>query len=192
MICKDFVLIIPATDPLMDANGNIVHDETPIMLTIVTINAIVYFLPHILMAVSLFTIALRRNLPCPWLAWLPFANYWVLGTIADDYRMLKTGRPSSKRKWLAAAGGAAVALMVLETAAELTGFPVVSAVCLLLLLVAVLILNIAALPALFDLYESCRPKISVLLLVLSVLLWFLQPLLVFLCRKKDQGIFDEK
>lgn len=186
------MLIIPAVDPLVDTNGNIVPDETPVMLTIAMINAIVYFLPHVMMAVSLWSIARRRNLPCPWLAWVPFANYWVLGSIADDYRMLITGSKKSKRKWLTAVSGMAVALMVLEIAAEIAGLSVFSVVFLLLLLGAVLWLNVVVLLALFDLYESCDPKVSVLFLILSVIMWYLQPLLVFLCRRKDRGRLIEK
>lgn len=190
MVCRGFVFIIPAMDPVMDANGNIVHDETPVMLTIATINAIVYFLPHMLMAVSLFSLARRRNLPCPWLSWIPFANYWTLGCIADDYRLLKLGHKSSKRKWLAVLGGLAVVLIVLEATAETSGLNMMAVVCLMLLLFAVALLNIALLMALFDLYESCSPKTSVLFLVLSVVFWFVQPLLVFVCRKKDQGVLS--
>lgn len=186
------MFIIPAIDPMMDANGNVVPDETPVMLTLAMINAIVYFLPHMMMAVSLFSIARRRGVLYPWLAWVPFANYWVLGSIADDYRMLKTGGKESKRKWLTAVSGLVVALMVLEMAAEVAGFSVVSVVFLLILLGAVLWLNVVVLLALFDLYESCDPKVSVLFLVLSVVTWYLQPLLVFLCRKKDRGILEVK
>lgn len=191
MFCRGFLFLIPAVDPAMDANGNIVPDDTPVILTIALINAVFYFLPHILMAISLFSIARRRGLPHPWVAWVPFANYWTLGCIADDYRELKMGRKAAKRKWLGAISGFAVALIVLEAMAEVTGINILSIVCLMLILVAVLALNIAAFVALYDLYESCDPKTSVLFLVLNVMCWFLQPLLVFLCRRKDRGILEK-
>lgn len=40
---------------------------------------------YILTSLALYTIADRRGIKNPWLAWLPVAYYWLLGSIADNY-----------------------------------------------------------------------------------------------------------
>lgn len=192
MFCRGFMLLIPAVDPPMDANGNMISGETSVIQTIAFVNIIFYFLPHILMAVSLFSITRRRNLPYPWLSWVPFANYWTLGCIADDYYFLKTGSKAFKRKWLVTFSGLFVALMAVGALAEAAGLVIMSMCCVMLILVDVLALNIAAFVSLYNLYESCEPKTSVIFLILNVVFWFLQPMLVFLCCRKDRGLLVEE
>ncbi len=50
---------------------------------------------YILTSLSLYRIADRRQIVNPWLAWLPFACNWIVGSIADDY----DERNGIKRKW---------------------------------------------------------------------------------------------
>lgn len=52
-------------------------------------------LNYVLSSLSLYTIAKRRQINNPWLAWIPFASYWTMGCIADDY----DARMGIKRKW---------------------------------------------------------------------------------------------
>ena len=46
--------------------------------------------------------------------------------------------------------------------------------------------------ALYDLYQSCEPKNSVLYLVLSIFFNITLPIFVFLCRNKDEGMPPRK
>ena len=41
---------------------------------------------YVLLAWGLFTIAKRRGINKPWLAWIPVVNVWMLGCISDQYR----------------------------------------------------------------------------------------------------------
>ena len=50
---------------------------------------------YVLTSLSLYTIAKRRLISNPWLAWLPIGNVWTMGSIADDY----DAKMNIKRKW---------------------------------------------------------------------------------------------
>ncbi len=50
---------------------------------------------YIMTSWGLYSIAERRRISNPWLAWLPIGNYWIIGSIADEY----DGRNGLKRKW---------------------------------------------------------------------------------------------
>ena len=41
---------------------------------------------YVLQALGLYTIAKRRGISNPWLAWVPVAWVWVLGSISDQFR----------------------------------------------------------------------------------------------------------
>lgn len=51
---------------------------------------------YVLQALGLYTIAKRRGIANPWLAWIPFGVVWILGSIADDYRA-RCGKPTKHR-----------------------------------------------------------------------------------------------
>ncbi len=72
--------------------------ETLLLLVVV----IVYFLilignlvNYILTSLSLYSIADKRNITSAWTAWLPIANYWCVGSIADYHSNLD----SKKSNW---------------------------------------------------------------------------------------------
>lgn len=50
---------------------------------------------YIINALALYKIAQRRQIPNPWMAWLPFTSDWLIGSIVDDY----DGRNGIKRRW---------------------------------------------------------------------------------------------
>lgn len=66
--------------------------EIPTML----INLAIY----VFTALALYTIAKRRGINKPWLAWIPFANSWLLGCISDQYRAVAKGETKYRRRWL--------------------------------------------------------------------------------------------
>lgn len=55
---------------------------------------------YILYALTLYTIAKRRGIKKPWLAWIPFVNVWTLGSISDQYQYVVKGRVENRRKSL--------------------------------------------------------------------------------------------
>lgn len=55
---------------------------------------------YIFTALALYTIARRRGIHNPWLAWIPFANTWLLGCVADQYRAVARGETKYRRRVL--------------------------------------------------------------------------------------------
>ena len=40
---------------------------------------------YVLHSLGIYTIAKKRGIATPFLAWIPVANIWILGSIADQY-----------------------------------------------------------------------------------------------------------
>ncbi len=67
---------------------------------------------YVFTALSLYTVAKRRGIHKPWLAWIPIANAWLLGCIADQYRAVAMGETKSRRKVLLITGIARAVISV--------------------------------------------------------------------------------
>lgn len=180
-------------------------------IVISTLCSIVAVAAYVLAAIGVYTIAKRRNIKNPWMAWIPYANFWILGSISDQYQDRVKGKKTARRKWLLglaiATGVMAVVILFLSLGALLLlivpflvgiSQELVSLVALLtsvgslvlcLPLVAVAIVSIVIqYMVLFDLYRSSKPNSAVLFLVLSILLGDLYAIFVFLCRNSDEGM----
>ena len=55
---------------------------------------------YVLTALALYTIAKRRGLKNAWLAWIPVADCWLLGSLSDQYQYVVNGQHKSRRKIL--------------------------------------------------------------------------------------------
>jgi len=55
---------------------------------------------YILTALGMYTIAKRRGLSNPWLAWVPIGNLWILGSIPDQYQQVAKNKKTNRRKIL--------------------------------------------------------------------------------------------
>lgn len=168
---------------------------------------------YILNSLGLYTIAQRRGIKNPWMAWLPVTNMWILGSIADQYRYVACGQIRNRRKvllglmigmvalWLVFFGvyvGVFVNFIMqipqLEHMSEAQILQGVgsSAVWIGVVMIVWWIVSMVALVfhyvCLYDLYASCSPDNKVLFLVLSILFNITMPFIVFACRKKDGGM----
>lgn len=66
-------------------------------------NAVSYLLNlavYVLMSLGLYTIAKRRGIHKPWMAWIPVGNMWILGCIADQYRHVALQQEKNRRRTL--------------------------------------------------------------------------------------------
>ena len=167
---------------------------------------------YVLTALALYEIARRRGLNKPWLAWIPVANCWLLGSISDQYRYVVRGENRSKRKSLLVLGIANMALSA--TVIVLFGVMMVQmlvmgiqggyseeylfntvmglavgvlGLCLPMVAVGIAYAIIRYM-ALYDVYRSMDPGNSVLFLVLSILFHVTEPFFLFFNRHKDQGM----
>ena len=62
-------------------------------ILIVLINIVLY----VLKSLGLYTIAKRRGIACPWLAWLPVGCEWITASLADQYRKVTSGKATIRR-----------------------------------------------------------------------------------------------
>ncbi|MBQ7255465.1 MAG: hypothetical protein IJS31_04370 [Oscillospiraceae bacterium] len=168
--------------------------------------ALVYVLAivmYILLAYGMYTIAKRRGIKAPWLAWVPIADLWTLGAIADHAVGVWKGKKGTLRYWLVVLEsivflGTVVSVSMI-LGATLFGImnyndPAVADtmiaggaifICLLPLIIALAVLEYIAL---YRLYKSCKPEQAGLFTVLTVLFDVTMPFFVFACRNSDEGL----
>lgn len=76
------------------------EEKTAILITCIVLVIYLFALGiglanYIMRSLALYRIASRRQVPNPWLSWVPVASSWLIGNIADDY----DERNGIKRKW---------------------------------------------------------------------------------------------
>lgn len=151
----------------------------------------------LLTAYSLYSMAKARELPKPWLAWVPFGNSWILGYLADQYQGRVHQKMVTKRIFLVILQIVFAALILLFL--DLPSGPrdgvsqyiaVRSAILwLVIILVVGIVRSVVIYITLYDVYRSCTPKWAKLYLVLSILIpGVAQAILLFVCRNKDYGM----
>ena len=166
---------------------------------------------YVLTALALYTIARRRGLKNPWLAWVPVADSWLLGSVSDQYQYVVKGEHRSKRKillffrvlitimWISLMGLLvnlcfhAVGNAFWGTMTEERIFQILhQALNLLVVFLPLIGISIAyavfRYMALYDIYKSLDPANSVLFLVLSILFGVTEPFFLFFSRNKDDGM----
>lgn len=155
-------------------------------------------LVYILQALALYSIAKRRNIKKPWMAWIPVVNVWILGAVSDQYQYVVKGQVKNKRKVLLGlqiamyASGLVMSIVLavaiapviytlllggkLQDVFNVLSYSIADHVMfwLLFILLAIGVCVIAVIMMVFfwmaayDLFRSCDPKNSTLYLVLSI------------------------
>ena len=172
---------------------------------------------YIFTALALYTIAKRRGIHNPWLAWVPIANMWLLGCIADHFRYQVRKETKCRRKVLLGLEIAvnALAMVILglcvkvvmeifaiglenlenmseDMLAELLATVMSSAFSMVLLslplMVVAIVHTVFYLIALHDVYKSCAPENATMYVVLGFIFKFLTPIFLMICRDKDDGM----
>lgn len=170
---------------------------------------------YVLTALAIYTVAKRRGLKNPWLAWIPVADVWLLGSISDQYRYLVKRENKSKRKILLtlsilsavcgiamaclgvsvmvnAISGAMRAVSEEQLVGQVLG-PVIGilGICVPLMGVAIAYVIIRYM-ALWDVYNSMDPRNAVMFLVLSIVFSVTEPFFLFFNRNRDDGMPPRK
>ncbi len=163
-------------------------------------------LMYVLSARGLQTAARRRGLKNPWLAWIPVANSYLLGSLSDQYQYVTRGRIRNRRKvllWLEiAAAILLIVFMAFYTAMTVYAFDEMTQPThqgmiewsLILMGVGVLMEGVVvtrsvfSYTALYDYYRSSLPNKRVAYLVLSIVFSFLAPVFIFKCRNEERGM----
>ena len=166
---------------------------------------------YVLTAYALYVIAKRRGIGKAWLAWVPVANHWIIGSLSDQYQYLVKGQIKSKRKLLLVlsilqtvlAGTVLVMGAVAAISAFLSGngkhmmtnlmgtTMAVLGLCVPMLAVSVACIVIRYM-AMFDIYRSSDPENSVLYVILSIVANVTEPFFLFFNRNKDSGMPPRK
>lgn len=186
--------------------GTMVGALLVVYIFVVLIALAIAAVSYILRSLSLYTIASRRGIKKPWLAWVPVINCWTIGCISDQYRYVTKGQVKNKRK----------SLLILKIIVEVLSLCLVACNCILLFGAQRITLTVAATMAIvetvvsfvvlgvglaamvvsymamYDLYCSCEPGNAVLYLVLSIFIRWLTPVFLMIVRKKDGGMPPRK
>ena len=170
----------------------------------------------ILQSLGMYTIAQRRQIKHPWMAWLPVTNMWILGSISDQYYYVARGKVKNRRKWLIALtiaaalmGFATVVVQVITSVQIVMGLnngsvdpssdPMQMVTMMLPQLgFAFLVWAVAVWSTViqhmsyYGLYSSCDPNNKAVLTVLGIFFPVTVPFFVFACRNKDRGMPPRK
>ena len=166
---------------------------------------------YVLRSIGLYAIAKRRGISNPWLAWIPVAWVWILGSISDQFRYVTKAQVKNKRttllvmKLIQMVASTALVVVIGIAFAELVNIGIVSgdeealmteAMILVFKFMALgLVLGGIALAtaviryiAMYDLYLSVNPANAVLFLILSIFFSITEPFFIFFNRNKDGGM----
>lgn len=146
---------------------------------------------YILTGIGLYSVAARRGIDRPWLAWIPGMRFYLAGCISDQYQAMVVGKNKNKRTVLLVLVLVLLAAFcAMHAATPMSGNPAEALPFLLIFLPAwgaAAAMVVVFYMALYDIYRSCDPKNAVLFLVLSIAVNVTQPFFLFFCRKKDLG-----
>lgn len=162
---------------------------------------------YVLQAIGMYAIAKRRNISKPVFAWIPVANVWLLGAIADHYDETVKGVKKKSRVILLSLEIAtliiaaivsvisiiAIVMLAVETYSEalLMGYTIISVVLCIVIIAIAVVAVVFQYIAYYKLFKSCNPDNAVVYLVLSIFVSFALPIIIFISRKSDKGLLVE-
>lgn len=178
-----------------------------VILAFVLVVLLIVAIPfYIFGSLGYYTIAKRRGVKCPGLAWVPLLNYFVIGGIGDDYQKKTTGKDSAFRVWMLVLQCAAIFLSILSLCL-LTGslisliaqaenevdfssvMGVISSSVPMLLASMIALANMVLFYiSLYRLFKAANPENAVGFLILCIFVNVATPFIVFALRNKDEGL----
>ena len=179
-----------------------------LQLIAIFIGLLVTTVVYVLQSVGLYSIAKRRGIHNPWLAWIPVGNMWIVGSISDQYQYVVKGRIKNRRKTLLGLCIATTVIMVVTyvvmfvlgifvigagmssdfTDPEFVGPALALVAWVFVLFVVSIVFAIFQFIALYDLFVSCNPSSGAVMLILCILINNLMPFLIFGMRNRDDGM----
>ncbi len=192
--------------------GSTANTVLSLVLITVLITSCIAFAFGILMyvfeSIGIYTMAKRRGIKAPGLAWVPIASIWTEGSLADQYYRKATGKdPKLRSKLLTLTIIFYVLLPVLyavsvifmllsfnaridflegvdmNSAGLIIAFFVFSVVFLAFEIVYLVLLY----KTIYRVYRSCSPGSATALLILSIFFNVIIAFAMFALRKKDGG-----
>ncbi len=177
-----------------------------VMLTVLAVRVTFY----VLRSLGLYTMAKRREIHNPWLAWLPVGDYWIAGSLSDQYRYVTEGRVKNRRILLLVvalvsgliSNAASVLSMggmmdymeyLMQEELGVSGevllqMSQIGAMLSIPNAVVGLALFVFWQMTLYDIYQSCDPNNSTVYLILGIVIGVTVPIFLFANRKKELGM----
>ena len=181
-----------------------------ILIAVILFYGVVFLytiLAYVLQSISLHTIAKRRGISYPWLAWIPFGTNWILGAIACDYDK----RNGVKRRWDKLLLILSIVIVAIVVIVEVILFvslfmTIVNAstasapdkeILILVILMSLAILPVSLLTGIFvmlqticvfKLFESTVPQKALTYFLIYLLVPFAAPICLFACRNQGYEI----
>jgi len=152
----DYGTTLPATS---STSSDLLVSFIPLIVlgVLLLVFAIYYIFAYVMQAISLQTIARRRGIANPWLAWIPYATNWILGAIVRDYDK----RNGINRRW-------DKILLIMSIALEV--FSIVTIVGMYAVFIAIALLSAV--------FLSSAEILSIILVVLVIVIYALYILLI--------------
>lgn len=176
---------------------------------IALIAAVLGLVFYVLQSLGMYTIAKRRGINNPWLAWLPIGNEWIAGSISDQYRYVAKGQVTNRRIIMLALAVASIVISGIsggismsslgqmmegimmenyDAVMEASGSSAFSGLISLASSGVSIATMVFWYMSMYDLYSSTNPGSNVVMLVLSIIFGFLEPFFIFCNRNKDAGM----
>ena len=201
--------IIPDLEQLQNADPAAFRILIVVLSVISVIATVFALIMYIFEAIGLYSVAKRRGLKHPFMAWIPYTNTYLFGKAAEQYETAVKGKSKNYKAillWLSIILTAVTVLFSIAVNA-LSNSIIYSAQDYaynsgaIALLIAIIILYIALLAvsviysvfyfiALHKIYRSFSTKSSTLLLIFSIIFTVIVPFVIFASRKKDDGFIE--
>lgn len=185
--------------PLDDASIAIVGFMAVVYIFVLLIGLFAY----IMEGLALHRMGKVCGAPYPWLAWIPYANLYALGYVADKDAEV-SGRPATHYRHtlpilfvvlsVLSFGlmGVAVAASIGSPDGEMTGGVAMLIMLMLLALMAVAMVQLVfEFIALWHIYRLFSPDNAVAFILLSILVSASMPILLFVASRKTPAAFTE-
>ncbi len=166
---------------------------------------------YIINSLAIYRLADRRQIPNPWMAWLPFASDWIIGSIVDQY----DEKNGIKRKWrvllltlslisiigiIVVCVGMIVGMLVMaiqETNMEPEVGPTLAFIGVLYIVLLIFAMLASAKGfcqaiCIYKIYESTVPEKAVKYLLLYLLVPLAGPLCLLKCQDKGYPYLQEQ
>ncbi|MEE3333146.1 MAG: hypothetical protein VZR54_02600 [Ruminococcus sp.] len=137
------------------------------LLFVIAIGIVLY----IFGSLGLYKIAKNRNIPNPWMAWIPVANSYLLGKIGDYYDLKNTGKCNNFAIIMLCIAIAAIAAPITVILGFVTPF-------------AAIALCVFDYICYYKFFKNVNPDSAVVMLVLSIIFPIILPFVLFVCRNK--------
>ena len=135
------------------------------------IASIIGIVLYVFESLAFYKIAKNRNIPNPWMAWIPFCSGYLIGKIGDYYDLKLTGKSHNFAIWI-------LCLLIGGAVAPLTVILAFLSPCAI---IAALVLEYICI---YKFLKNVNPENSVVMLVLGIIFSVAMPFILFSQRNK--------